>query len=364
MGISATKIRERLLENASLKLSDACESAKAMDSAERRSSAIERPYYQIAHVSLRDVNPGCDVKGQESDAAEATKSTSNEDGEDMLEGNLIDAEREEKETACEGDVAEEAHNVTKRSGNAPNQSATLNDSQVLTDKLPGSNILRHGTPTMAEQIDYAYKEVIHWTPNIWLLLKCNASEEFVDILSSQYEMAVNDDAMNVGLKSATVICLLLLQKSNSSKTKVIRKCLERRLLLWKHGGLGISDPSEKPENEYIRSMRMCEPSLAGISGNELRHQQYSLASLIRAEKDQFAHGKLANLTINKLEISEVVRQASFNFIINELFPFAEDALDKLGRLLRLIRFLWVCGASSKSVCARIFGLSKMNIEIY
>ncbi|KAI0989317.1 hypothetical protein GJ496_003056 [Pomphorhynchus laevis] len=57
-------------------------------------------------------------------------------------------------------------------------------------------------------------------------------------------------------------------------------------------------------------MRMCEPLLAGISGNELRHQQYSLASLIRAEKDQFAHGKLANLTINKLEISEVVRQAS------------------------------------------------------
>ncbi|KAI0983322.1 hypothetical protein GJ496_001211 [Pomphorhynchus laevis] len=77
----------------------------------------------------------------------------------------------------------------------------------------------------------------------------------------------------------------------------------------RHGGLGISDPSEKPENEYIRSMRMCEPLLAGISGNELRHQQYSLASLIRAEKDQFAHGKLANLTINKLEISEVVRQA-------------------------------------------------------
>ncbi|KAI0986528.1 hypothetical protein GJ496_000778 [Pomphorhynchus laevis] len=163
-------------------------------------------------------------------------------------------------------------------------------------------------------------------------------------------MAVNDEAMNVGLKSATVICQLLLQKSNCSKTKLIRKCLERRLLLWKerkltdgasyekladslyrtllpsvlgqttinditrqlitlplrHGGLGISDPSEKPENEYIRSMRMCEPLLAGISGNELRHQQYSLASLIRAEKDQFAHGKLANLTINKLEISESV----------------------------------------------------------
>ncbi|KAI0990318.1 hypothetical protein GJ496_011455 [Pomphorhynchus laevis] len=57
-------------------------------------------------------------------------------------------------------------------------------------------------------------------------------------------------------------------------------------------------------------MRMCEPLLAGISGNELRHQQYSLASLIRAEKDQFAHGKLANLTVNKLEVSEVVRQAS------------------------------------------------------
>ncbi|KAI0983516.1 hypothetical protein GJ496_000394 [Pomphorhynchus laevis] len=32
-------------------------------------------------------------------------------------------------------------------------------------------------------------------------------------------MAVNDEAMNVGLKSSTVICQLLLQKSNSSKTK-------------------------------------------------------------------------------------------------------------------------------------------------
>ncbi|KAI0978195.1 hypothetical protein GJ496_005847 [Pomphorhynchus laevis] len=62
----------------------------------------------------------------------------------------------------------------------------------------------------------------------------------------------------------------------------------------RHCGLGISDPSEKPENEYIRSMRMCETLLAGISGNELRHQQYSLASLRMAEKD---HSHMENWQI-------------------------------------------------------------------
>ncbi|KAI0989766.1 hypothetical protein GJ496_007177 [Pomphorhynchus laevis] len=102
----------------------------------------------------------------------------------------------------------------------------------------------------------------------------------------------------------------------------------------RHGGLGISDPSEKPENEYIRSMRMCEPLLAGISGNELRHQQYSLASLIRAEKDQFAHGKLANLTVNKLEISEVVRQASLYYLVVN-WSICKQSKDRVKYLLRL-----------------------------
>ncbi|KAI0988765.1 hypothetical protein GJ496_003346 [Pomphorhynchus laevis] len=79
-------------------------------------AVVEYSSQRRSYVSLRDVAPGCEVKGQESDAAEATKSTANEDGEDVLEDNLIDAKREEnEETACKGDVAEEAQNVTKRS---------------------------------------------------------------------------------------------------------------------------------------------------------------------------------------------------------------------------------------------------------
>ncbi|KAI0986457.1 hypothetical protein GJ496_005878 [Pomphorhynchus laevis] len=56
---------------------------------------IEYTSQRRSYVSLRDVAPGCEVKGQESDAAEATKSTTNEDG-DVLEDNLIDAETQEK----------------------------------------------------------------------------------------------------------------------------------------------------------------------------------------------------------------------------------------------------------------------------
>ncbi|KAI0980304.1 hypothetical protein GJ496_005854 [Pomphorhynchus laevis] len=139
---------------------------------------------------------------------------------------------------------------------------------------------------MAEQIDDSYKEVIHWTPNIWLLTKCNASEEFVDILSSQYEMANNDEAMNVGLKSATVICQLLLQKSNSSKTKVIRKCLERRLLLWKERKLQdliiearlIQHKFVHRRNEVVRQAS-CKGASSWLSSKPLKHLGYTMKKI-------------------------------------------------------------------------------------
>ncbi|KAI0983603.1 hypothetical protein GJ496_007932 [Pomphorhynchus laevis] len=92
-------------------------------------AVVEYPSQRQSYVSSRDVAPGCEVKGQESDAAEATKSTANENGADVLEDNLIDAEREEKEeTVCEGDVAEEAQNVTKISLRKKTTPRYLNDS--------------------------------------------------------------------------------------------------------------------------------------------------------------------------------------------------------------------------------------------
>ena len=90
-----------------------------------------------------------------------------------------------------------------------------------------------------QQLNVAYTEVTHWSRNIFTIPSGKAGKEFVRELSRLFRSYASASALeSVALKTATVSCILLLQKPfHSSKTRDHTSCLERRLINWKTGDM-------------------------------------------------------------------------------------------------------------------------------
>ena len=85
-----------------------------------------------------------------------------------------------------------------------------------------------------------YSEVVHWRRNCFAVPLGEVEKEFVGELSRIFQVFASASALeSVALMAATVLQILLLQKPHrTSKTKEHITCLEKRLKIWKEGGLG------------------------------------------------------------------------------------------------------------------------------
>ena len=85
----------------------------------------------------------------------------------------------------------------------------------------------------------AYREVVHWRPNLFKVPFGKAGKSFVSELASLYKAFVSSSAMeSIAMKAIIVLPILLLQKpSAKSKAKEHNACLERRLNTWLGGDL-------------------------------------------------------------------------------------------------------------------------------
>ena len=88
-------------------------------------------------------------------------------------------------------------------------------------------------------LDSAYDEAVHWKKNCFKIPQGNAGKSFAKELARLFLAFASGSALeSVALKAATVLPLLVLQKSHqNSKTKDHIACLERRLKLWDEGDI-------------------------------------------------------------------------------------------------------------------------------
>ena len=88
-------------------------------------------------------------------------------------------------------------------------------------------------------LDSAYDEAVHWKKNCFKIPQGNAGKSFAKELARLFLAFASGSALeSVALKAATVLPLLVLQKSHqNSKTKDHIASLERRLKLWDEGDI-------------------------------------------------------------------------------------------------------------------------------
>lgn len=94
---------------------------------------------------------------------------------------------------------------------------------------------------LTEKIDQCYKEVVHWSRNLFKIPSGKVGTSFVREIShlfQAYIYAERSTIEGIAMKAAMILPALLLQKPHSrSRTKDHAKHLERRLGLWKEGSL-------------------------------------------------------------------------------------------------------------------------------
>ena len=97
----------------------------------------------------------------------------------------------------------------------------------------------HRLSQFAHSLDSAYKEAVHWKSNLFKIPLGNAGKSFTAELSRIFYAFATCSALEpIALKAATILPLLLLQKTHrSSKTKDYINSLVKRLELWKLGDL-------------------------------------------------------------------------------------------------------------------------------
>ena len=90
-----------------------------------------------------------------------------------------------------------------------------------------------------DQIQKAYKSIVHWKHNLFLVLFDSVGSQFVTELANLYDGYGSASALeSIALKATMVLPPLLLQKPLSqSKSREYIKCLEHRLLLWCEGDI-------------------------------------------------------------------------------------------------------------------------------
>ena len=88
-----------------------------------------------------------------------------------------------------------------------------------------------------EFIVSAYKEVVHWRPNVFMIPFGKAGKSFVLELAKLYQAFADQSALHsIALMACSVMQPLLLQKPyKQSKAKDHSICLGRRLDLWRKG---------------------------------------------------------------------------------------------------------------------------------
>ena len=117
------------------------------------------------------------------------------------------------------------------------------------------------------KLNAAYKEAVHWRPNLFKVPYGKAGKSFVSELARLFKAFATGSALeSIALKAATLLPLLLLQKpARRSKAKDHSTCLERRLNTWLGGDL---DELLKEGRTIQRRIPKASPSL---SNDRLAH---------------------------------------------------------------------------------------------
>ena len=93
--------------------------------------------------------------------------------------------------------------------------------------------------SFTKSLESAYKETVHWRKNSFRIPQGKAGKSFIYELARLFQAFTTGSALeSVALKAATVLPLLLLQKSHHNfKSKDHVACLERRMKLWEEGNI-------------------------------------------------------------------------------------------------------------------------------
>ena len=93
--------------------------------------------------------------------------------------------------------------------------------------------------SFTKSLESAYKETVHWKKNCFRIPQGKAGKSFIHELAHLFHAFATGSALeSVALKAATVLALLILQKSHhNSKPKEHAACLERRMKLWEEGNI-------------------------------------------------------------------------------------------------------------------------------
>ena len=135
--------------------------------------------------------------------------------------------------------------------------------------------------SFAHSLDSAYKEAVHWKSNLFKIPQGNAGKSFTAELSRLFYAFATCSALEpIALKAATILPLLLLQKTHrSSKTKDHINSLVKRLELWKLGDL----------TNLLREGRAIQDRLPNIHHRQNEQQlSRSFANLMFQGKTQAA----------------------------------------------------------------------------
>ena len=97
----------------------------------------------------------------------------------------------------------------------------------------------HDSSAFSSSVKAAYSEIVHWKRNIFAVPSGALGKRFVNELARLFRAYADASALEgVALCAAMVVPALLLQcPHRSSKTRVNKACLERRLRLWEEGDI-------------------------------------------------------------------------------------------------------------------------------
>ncbi len=91
--------------------------------------------------------------------------------------------------------------------------------------------------SLSKSLTIAYKEIVHWKPNLFKMPQGNTGKTLVAELTRLYNAFATGSALeSVAMAAVTILPSLLLQKpARNSKNIDHIRCIERRLPLWRDG---------------------------------------------------------------------------------------------------------------------------------
>ena len=134
-----------------------------------------------------------------------------------------------------------------------------------------------------KSVELAYKEVVKWKRNIFLVPSGKVGERFVDELSKMFRAYGESTAMEpAAITAAMTMPALLLQKPHpKSKVKDHVKCLERRLDDWKAGNISALLLEGRTIQQRIKRGNKCDHDDAIAKGFSKFMKQGKIRSALR-----------------------------------------------------------------------------------